>query len=564
MKHKPLTLAARLFCGFLTFAVITALVGMAGYYGLNRAVTNADAVTEKIKEQGRFLSQSIDLARSAQVTFKKQVQAWKDTLLRGKDPAAFTKYVGEFNQQETTMQTNLVSLKSLLAHEGVDTSLVDETLRTHAELGGKYREALKSYDASKADAPETVDRLVKGIDRPATDAIDKIVAHIRQFDAETTLESEAQLSRYHAQTQRTKWLTLTGVFAGISVATLLGIYLSRSLCRRIRELATNLGASSDEVAGAASQVSAASQSLAEGASEQAASLEESGASLEEMSSMTKRNSDNAQSAKELARQTRTAAEMGAADMQALSEAMAAIKSSSDNIAKIIKTIDEIAFQTNILALNAAVEAARAGEAGMGFAVVAEEVRSLAQRSAQAARETAEKIEDSIARSRNAVQLSAKVNGGLAEIVEKARKMDGLAAEIAASNKDQSQGIQQVNTVVSQMDKVTLKNAANAEESASAAVELNSQAESMKGAVEDLLRLVGGRGNDVPLVRAVPQRDGVATKQGAAWALSPGIQEGNGGNGKLAAQRALESRPALASGPDRKAEPAITSSDIGDF
>ena len=158
-----------------------------------------------------------------------------------------------------------------------------------------------------------------------------------------------------------------------------------------------------KLSAAAGQVSSASQSLAEGASEQAASLEETSSSLEEMSSMTKRNAENAQKANELAKQARAAADTGVGDMQAMNAAMDAIKASSDDIAKIIKTIDEIAFQTNILALNAAVEAARAGEAGMGFAVVADEVRNLAQRSAQAAKETAAKIEGAVSKTAQGVR-----------------------------------------------------------------------------------------------------------------------------------------------------------------
>jgi methyl-accepting chemotaxis protein len=270
-----------------------------------------------------------------------------------------------------------------------------------------------------------------------------------------------------------------------------------------------MSAASEQTAASASQISASSQTLAEGASEQAASLEETSASLEEMASMTRRNAENAQSAKDLAAQARAAADAGAADMREMNEAIGGIKSSSDNIAKIIKTIDEIAFQTNILALNAAVEAARAGEAGMGFAVVAEEVRNLAQRSAEAARETTAKIEDSIARSEAGVEISAKVAARLAEIVAKARQVDELVAEIATASREQSQGIEQVNTAVTQMDKVTQGNAAAAEESASASEELNAQAQTLKDAVSDLLALVGGGAGAMttarPMARVVSLR-----------------------------------------------------------
>jgi methyl-accepting chemotaxis protein len=261
----------------------------------------------------------------------------------------------------------------------------------------------------------------------------------------------------------------------------------------LRQLALSMSDGSAQVASAAGQVSASSQSLAEGSSEQAASIEETSSSLEEMSSMTKRNAENSRQANDLARQTRTAADKGVADMQAMSGAMAEIKNSSNDIAKIIKTIDEIAFQTNILALNAAVEAARAGEAGMGFAVVADEVRNLAQRSALAAKETAAKIEGSISKTAQGVELSRKVSAALDEIVGKARQMDELAAEVANASNEQSQGIIQVNTAVGQMDKVTQTTAANAEECASAAEELSAQAQTMQTIVRELLQLVGGKG-----------------------------------------------------------------------
>jgi methyl-accepting chemotaxis protein len=199
----------------------------------------------------------------------------------------------------------------------------------------------------------------------------------------------------------------------------------------------------------------------------------------------------------LSKQAREAAEKGVTDMQVMSAAMAAIKVSSDDIAKIIKAIDEIAFQTNILALNAAVEAARAGEAGMGFAVVADEVRNLAQRSAQAAKETAAKIEGAITRTSQGVEISANISQVLGDIVTRARQVDELASELASASREQSQGISQINTAVSQMDKVTQSNAATAEEGAAASEELKAQAETMKHSVTELMKLVGSKAHPVP-------------------------------------------------------------------
>ena len=289
----------------------------------------------------------------------------------------------------------------------------------------------------------------------------------------------------------------TTMIVGLVLAALIGItlalFISRAITKVLKEISNMLDEGSNQVASASSQVSSSSQSLAEGASEQAASLEETSSSLEEMASMTKRNAENAQNANDLAKQARAAADKGVGDMQSMNAAMEAIKVSSDDIAKIIKTIDEIAFQTNILALNAAVEAARAGEAGMGFAVVADEVRNLAQRSAQAAKETASKIEGAITKTAQGVQISAKVAEALNEIVAKARQVDQLVAEVSSASREQTQGITQVNTAVGQMDKVTQSNAANAEESAAAAEELKAQADAMKDSVAELLKLVGGSG-----------------------------------------------------------------------
>lgn len=284
-------------------------------------------------------------------------------------------------------------------------------------------------------------------------------------------------------------LTLGGVILMATIGVIL--LLVRGLTRTLDQGISALNATSTAVATTAAHITVSSQSLADGASEQAASIEETSASLEELSSMTKRNAENSQKANDLSKQTRSAADRGAHDMEAMNLAMEAIKISSDDIAKIIKTIDEIAFQTNILALNAAVEAARAGEAGAGFAVVAEEVRNLAQRSATAAKETATKIEGAISKTAQGVELSGKVAVTLNDIVTKARQVDELAAEVAGASQEQMQGITQINQAVGQMDKVTQSNAASAEESAASAQELNAQATQMKQAVAHLLQLVDG-------------------------------------------------------------------------
>ena len=299
----------------------------------------------------------------------------------------------------------------------------------------------------------------------------------------------------------------------VAIGVLIMLLTARSLTRPLQRTASSLLAGAQQTTEAAGHVASSSQSLAEGAGEQAASLEETSSSLEELASMTQQNADNARKVNDLGRQAREAAERGVGDMKGMSAAMAAIKVSSDDIAKIIKTIDEIAFQTNILALNAAVEAARAGEAGMGFAVVAEEVRSLAQRSAQAARETSSRIEGAIQRTAQGVELSSKVAKTLDDIVIRTRQVDELAAEVAGASSEQTRGIAQINTAVAQMDKITQSNAASAEEGAAAAEELNAQAETMRAGVDDLFRLVDGAKGAKPAAAPGPRPGPTASSGG---------------------------------------------------
>lgn len=280
---------------------------------------------------------------------------------------------------------------------------------------------------------------------------------------------------------------------GLILAFTVGMmwWIVRSITRGLLAIAASLADGSQEVTAAATQVSSASQASAAGASEQAASLEETSASLEEVASMTKRNAEAAAEAKTLSGQTHVAADAGSREMEEMKHAMDAIKVSAGNIEKILKSIDEIAFQTNILALNAAVEAARAGEAGAGFAVVAEEVRALAQRSATAAKETAAKIADSVRDSDRGAEISGRVARHFEEIVVKARQVDTLVAEIATASTEQTQGIGQVNDAVSQMDTITQANAAGAEETAAQAQELNAQAAELTAVIGRLLVLIGG-------------------------------------------------------------------------
>ena len=298
------------------------------------------------------------------------------------------------------------------------------------------------------------------------------------------------------QVQLSRWGLSAGLLL-VALTVVIAVVFNRSIMRSLYDFCESIHEATALNLELASQIASTSHSLAEGASSQAASLEETSASLEEISSLTKSNAEKSQHVKQTTGQTRRVADTGSQQMTAMQSAMEGIESASQDITKILKTIDEIAFQTNILALNAAVEAARAGEAGAGFAVVADEVRGLAQRSAAAAKETAVKIADAVGKSQQGVRISAEVAQSFKAIRDEVLRLDGLSGEIATASVEQNEGIAQLNGAVVDMDRVTQENAARAEESSSTAEELKAQAAQLSSTVGMLLTLLGGkRRNDL--------------------------------------------------------------------
>jgi methyl-accepting chemotaxis protein len=490
--HHPAKRNASLRLKFLLVSILVCACVVAFAAVSWVSLSRLGAAYRKSQAEGALTTAAVETARRGQVHFKKQVQAWKDLLIRGQDPQSFTKYSEEFSQEEASAQGDLKSLSGILQQLPIHVDGVSAALEQHSELGARYKEALSHYSKDPGST-QSVDQLVKGIDRPATNAIDGIVAQVLQ-------ESDRLERDQREESARLMHETSVAILAGGSavaalILTALGLFV-RSVPKPFRVVAGDLTSASGSISAAAAQLAASSQSLAKDASEQAASLEETSASLEEIASMTRRNAESASQAKALSFETSAAADSGFKSMAEMQEAMAAIQESSTKIAKIVRTIDEIAFQTNILALNAAVEAARAGEAGAGFAVVADEVRSLAQRSAQSSKETAGSIEEALTRSARGAQISAKVAEGLGEILAKARKVDDLVGEIATASKEQSKGVAEVNGAVSQIDQITQRTAAAAEESAGASEELYANAAAMQTSIRDLAALVGGDKTDL--------------------------------------------------------------------
>ncbi len=341
-------------------------------------------------------------------------------------------------------------------------------------------------EASRAGKFEQAGSICARI-RPILSEIDKIGLAFRALQLKLLKDADGRADALRTQSGFVN-VALICLLLAVGVASILVV---RGISRTLVRVVTELTEGADQVASAAIQVSSSSQSLAQGSSEQAASLEETSASSEEISSMARKNSENSRVAAGLMTQSQDKFVQANQSLDHSVVAMSEINTQSDKIARIIKVIDEIAFQTNILALNAAVEAARAGEAGMGFAVVADEVRNLAQRCAQAAKDTAALIEESIAKSNDGKVKVDQVAIVMRAITAEASKVKTLVDEVNLGSDEQARGIEQIAKAITQMEQVTQKTAANAEESASAAEELNAQSETLKEIVHQLTAMVGG-------------------------------------------------------------------------
>ena len=480
--------------------------------------------------------------------FKTEVQEWKDILLRGANPADLKQYTAAFHERAGKVRAQADTMSSSVSLPEAR-QMFKQFVQAHDTLDAGYEKALQAVVASGGRTGQQADRMVRGQDRPVIALLDQA---IDKLSANATTVVGGQ----NAAADRAIRYTTGGVTVIFGLLLVCGWLVTRKLLSVLRSATSQMAEGSLHVAGASRQVAASSQTLAHGAGDQAASLQEISATLEEIAAMTHRNSDN--SAAATAMMSETAAQVERSN-QALGEmvvSMEAIKSSSEKVARINKTIDEIALQTNILALNAAVEAARAGEAGMGFAVVADEVRTLAQRAASAARDTAGLIEEAIANSNRGAQTLDQVGEAIRGITASAAKVKHLVDEVNEASKQQTAGISQVTTAVSHVAMVTQATAAAAEQSAAASQEMHSQAHSLRGIVNQLSVLVEGASSGAHPERKSLTESGKGVEKAAVWkAAAPASGRMRASPaGALAGVKSPPPKPALWTPPARQDDP----------
>ncbi|WP_426077724.1 methyl-accepting chemotaxis protein [Janthinobacterium sp. PSPC3-1] len=516
MQFINLKISARLALLGAFFFLALVVVGLRGWSALDAA----SARSAHAMQRAVALTEAIDTARSAQVEFKIQVQEWKNILLRGGDAAAFRRYREAFVVSGAQTRKELKQLHTLMAGLRLDTQPVEQAVQAHDALGVAYLAALQQYDGARADSAQLVDALVKGKDREPTRQIDAIVATIgKQSHSLMAQMKEEDEAAHRSATiamlatvlltlligSVTVWWLIRSITRPLSAAVGIAQQVAQGdlravvadggrneisdLLRALKAMSGNLAAivgrvrdGTDAIATASSEIARGNMDLSSRTEEQASSLEETAASMIELTTTVRQNHDNADQARQMAGSASDVAQRGGAAVAQMVQTMGSINASSKRIVDIIGVIDGIAFQTNILALNAAVEAARAGEQGRGFAVVATEVRSLAQRSAEAAREIKQLIGDSVRTVEAGSALAGQAGQTMDEVVTSVQRVNAIIDEIALASVEQRDGIEQISMAVSQMDGVTQQNAALVEQAAAAADALQQQAASLADAV----------------------------------------------------------------------------------
>jgi len=449
-------------------------------------------------------TRSLQMALELGIDYRNEVQEWKDALLRGSNPADLKKYNQAFHERMAAVRAKAGELL-----DGVTTPEAAQGMKEFLQLldavNAHYENALKVVLASAGRNVQDADKMVRGQDLPLLDALQRVTAGLRE-SARTSSAAQS------AAAERGGLWTVGGMALVFGVLGAFSWAVQRKILSALLETAGQMTAGTAQVASAAGEVASSSETLATGSARQAAALEEISATLEGLAGMTQRNGENSSAANSMMTDAALQVERSNQALARMLVSMDAIKTSSEKVARINKTIDEIAFQTNILALNAAVEAARAGEAGMGFAVVANEVRDLAQRSAAAAKDTAALIEEAIVNSNQGARTLEQVCDAIRGITGSAAKVKSLVEEVHAASRQQTESITQVTAAVSEVSAVTQSTAAGAEQCAAASEELNRQAGSLRDVVALLRNLVGGAGAEGNRPGARPEASAKAPRR----------------------------------------------------
>jgi methyl-accepting chemotaxis protein len=383
------------------------------------------------------------------------------------------------------------ALADATAEERANFTRLEGEVKEIAESFDRYEKQVNAYIEEAKRDKSLVVKPKSDLEREE-DAVRTSLSALLADERATAIEDTQGVShRAHAVLNTNTAIAVGSLVIGLSFALL----LSRKLIRDLTQIGQVILNSATQSRAAADIVSSAAQQLGQAVSEQAASIEETSAAVAEITSMSQKNAESARLATDAGAKARTATAEGDAAMVQMTDVVKSIESSSAETAKIVRTIDEIAFQTNLLALNAAVEAARAGEAGKGFAVVAEEVRNLAMRAAEAAKQTSSLIGTSVERAKSGVEMSTRVATSFKQVQSITATMTASIGEVAAASSEQSTGLSQISTAMSQMDSVTQSNAASAEESAAASEELAAQAAELTVAARQLNQLIGGGAGD---------------------------------------------------------------------